>query len=161
VALAVPVLAGCSSSTATPSTTPPTTATTATAPGSLPATGSVDGLTLAVTSSPATGTVGHTAIQVTAVLKGAVNAGSLRFQVSDSPAGDQGKPASTQTVEVSKPGTYTMPRPYSPSRAGSWAVTVTYSPQDKQKSILSVSGQPPVAGQPAPFPQLVTVVTGG
>ena len=54
-----------------------------------------------------------------------------------------------------------MPVGFSPSAAGSWAVTVTYTPAQPGNSKLSVSGLPPVVGASAPFPQLVTLVKGG
>ncbi|MGA2835522.1 MAG: hypothetical protein ABSF84_02885 [Acidimicrobiales bacterium] len=168
--LSTVVLAGCSNSgtgstTTTGSSTRTTVAgsTTSTAPGlaNLPATGSVDGLTLSVTSSPRTGTVGQTTIKVTAVLRGLVKSAHLDFQVSDAPSATQGKPATNQVVTVSGPGTYSMPKSYSPTVAGNWAATVTYTPSSPKDSKLSVSGMPPVAGSSAPFPQLVTVVSAG
>jgi hypothetical protein len=54
-----------------------------------------------------------------------------------------------------------MPVGFRPNAAGSWAVTVRFSPVASTASKLSVSGLPPNAGASAPFPQLVTVVTGG
>jgi hypothetical protein len=62
-------------------------------------------------------------------------------------------------VQVSGPGRFPLPKPYKPSSAGHWAVTVTNTPKAIGKSSLSVSGQPPVAGSQPPFPQLVTVVS--
>ena len=162
LALALPVVAGCSSSGSSASTTTSTkgstTATTA-APSGLPATGSVDGFTLSVTSSPARGTAGHTTIVVRAVLSGAVKSGSLVFQVSKRAAADVGQPATNQRVTVKGPSTYAMPHPFSPSSAGAWASSVTFTPNRAGASKLNVSGLPPVAGAPAPFPQLITVVT--
>ena len=161
-ALALPVLAGCSSSgpsSATSTTKAGSSATTSTAPSGLPATGSVDGFTLSVTSSPATGTAGHTVIHITAVLKGTVKPATLEFQVSDRAAADAGRPATDQRMTVSAPGTYHLPHPFSPATAGSWASVVTFIPQQAGASRLSVSGLPPVAGALSPFPQLVTKVT--
>jgi len=168
LALALPILAGCSSSgtgaptstVRTPSSTTPTTAPATTDPSLLPATGSVDGYTLSVTSSPTSGTVGHTTIRVTAVLKGSVTPAHLDFQVSDGTSATSGTPATDQRVAVSGPGTYPLPTPFSPPSVGAWAVTVTFVPDHAGTSRLRVSGLPPVAGQPAPFPQLVTTVTG-
>ncbi|HEY5109562.1 MAG TPA: hypothetical protein VII96_08120 [Acidimicrobiales bacterium] len=163
LALALPVVAGCSSSGSSASTT--TTAkgstTTTGAPSGLPATGSVDGFTLSVTSSPAHGTAGHTTIIVRAVLTGAVKPATLVFQVSARAAADVGRPATEQRVTVTGPGTYPMPHPYSPSSPGAWASSVTFVPKQAGASKLSVSGLPPVAGAPSPFPQLITVVTAG
>jgi Tfp pilus assembly protein PilW len=116
---------------------------------------------MAVTSSPANGTIGHTTIRATAKLTGSVQPGTLTFQVSDQPSAETGKPATTQHVVVQKAGTYAMPLGFRPNAAGSWAVTVTFTPVSTTASKLSVSGLPPVTGQPAPFPQLVTVVHGG
>ena len=112
-----------------------------------------------MTSSPTSGTVGHTTIRVTAVLKGAVRAAHLEFQVSDaaSPA-RAGLPPTSAGGDG--PGTYPLPTPFAPPSAGSWAVTVTYVPDHAGTSRLSVSGLPPAPGQAAPFPQLVTTVTG-
>jgi len=165
--IALPVAAGCSSGSTASSTTqaPPTTAggagttTTGAAPAGLPATGSVDGYTLAVTSSPTTGTVGHTTIVVTAKLTGAVRPATLEFQVSDRAGADVGAPATDQRVTVNGPGTYSIPRAYTPTVAGNWAASVTYVPKPAGVSRLTVSGLPPVAGSASPFPQLVTVVT--
>jgi hypothetical protein len=95
------------------------------------------------------------------VLTGLVKPAKLDFQVSDAPSATQGKAATNQQVTVSKPGAYSMPTPYRPSVAGSWAVTVTYTPNSRKDSKLAVSGMPPVAGTSAPFPQLVTAVTAG
>ena len=148
--LALPLAAGCSSSGSTTTTAP-----------ALPATGSVDGYTMAVTSSPASGTIGHTTIRVTAVLTGKVPSATLAFQVSDQPSAQSGKPATSQRVTVRGPGTYRMPVGFRPNAAGSWAATVTFTPQAAGTSKLSVSGLPPVAGSSAPFPQLVTVVKAG
>jgi hypothetical protein len=161
VALILPVVAGCSSSgsDATTTTTAAGATTTTTGQPSLPATGSVDGVTLSVTSSPASGTVGHTVIRITAVLKGTVAPATLDFQVSNRAAATTGSPESDQRITVSGPGTYHLPHPYSPTSAGAWASTVTYIPKQAGASRLSVSGLPPVAGEPAPFPQLVTTVT--
>jgi hypothetical protein len=79
--------------------------------------------------------------------------------VSDSPSSDQGQPATDQPVSVTGPGTFTMPTPFSPPTAGSWAAGVVYSPNGTS-STISLSGLPPHVGAPVPFPQLVTVVTG-
>jgi len=164
--LALVTLAGCSSGPVTttskvpvPPSTTPTSAPATTDPTLLPATGSVDGFTLSVTSSPTSGTVGHTTIRVTAVLKGAVRPAHLQFQVSDAAAAGQARPATDQRLVVHGPGTYAMPTPFAPPSAGSWAVTVTYVPDRAGASRLTVSGLPPVPGQAPPFPQLVTKVT--
>lgn len=127
-------------------------------PTLLPATGSVEGFTLSVTSSPTSGTVGHTTIRITAVLKGAVRAAHLEFQLSEAAAGS-GRPATDQRLVVHGPGTYALPTPFAPPSAGSWAVTVTYVPDRAGTSRLSVSGLPPAPEQTPPFPQLVTRVT--
>ncbi len=168
LAFVLPVLAGCSSSGSaapsttvrTPTSTTPTTAPATTDPSLLPATGSVDGYTLSVTSSPTSGSLGHTTIRVTAVLKGSVRPAHLDFQVADGTSAASGTPATDQRVAVAGPGTYPLPTPFSPPTAGAWAVTVTFVPDHTGTSRLSVSGLPPAAGQPAPFPQLVTTVTG-
>jgi hypothetical protein len=164
--LALPLAAGCSNSgssatTTTATSNPAGSSTTTSGVPSLPATGSVDGFTMAVTSSPATGTIGHTVIRVKAVLTGTVQAGTLNFQVSDQPSAQSGKAKTSQNVPIHKVGTYTMPVGYRPNAAGSWAVTVTFTPASATASKLSVSGLPPVAGGSAPFPQLVTIVTAG
>ena len=161
LAVALPAVTGCSSSGSSASTTTSTkTSTTATtAPSGLPATGSVDGFTLSVTSSPARGTAGHTTIVVRAVLSGTVKPGSLVFQVSKRAAANEGQPATNQRVTITGPGTYSMPRSFSPSSAGSWASSVTFTPNQAGASKLNVSGLPPVAGAPTPFPQLITLVT--
>jgi hypothetical protein len=155
--------AGCSSSSSTPTTTtvPKPTTTTAPNPLDLPATGSVDGMTLSVTSSPLTGVAGKTTMHVTARLSGAVVASHLVFEISDAPSAESGKAATIQRISVSHPGTYTLPTAFRPSKAGNWAVTVTYAPTSAKKSKLSVSGLPPKVGLSAPFPQLVTVITAG
>jgi len=153
--VAMATLAGCSSS-SSPATTAPTTTS---AVLGLPATGSVDGVILSVTSSPRTGKVGATTITATAELKGTVSDATLRFAISSASSADKGKAASVQTVNVSGPGRFTLPKPYKPSSAGHWSVTVTYTPKAAGKSSLSVSGEPPVAGSQPPFPQLVTVVS--
>ena len=129
IALVVPLAAGCSSSpaTTTTTTTQPTASTggsTTTTVPALPATGSVDGVTLAVISSPATGTIGHTTIHVTAVLTGTVKGATLGFQVSDQPSAETGRPATSQHVVVQGPGTFRMPvgfkpRPRGPGRSPS------------------------------------------
>jgi hypothetical protein len=166
LALLVPVVAGCSSSgsssttTRAPATTQPSTTSTTFGPGDLPATGSVDGYTMAVHSSPKSGTVGQTTITVVAVLTGKVVAATLHFQVSDSASAATGKPATDQQVQVTGPGTFTIPKAFSPPTTGSWATTVVYLPKSATTSKLTVSGLPPVAGASAPFPQLVTTVTG-
>ena len=154
--------AGCSSSSSTSTTTTPK-VTTTTAPNStdLPATGSVDGVTLSVTSSPLTGVVGKTAMHVEAQLTGSVTASHLVFQISDAPSAESGKAAISQQISVSHPGTFPLPTAFHPSKAGNWAITVTYAPTSAKKSKLSVSGLPPKVGLPAPFPQLVTVITAG
>ncbi len=162
LALALPLAAGCSgSATTTTTTTHAAGSTTTSSAPALPATGSVDGFTMAVTSSPATGTIGHTAIQVTAVLTGSVKPATLTFQVSDQPSATSGKPSTSQRVVVHGPGTYRMPVGFRPDAAGSWAATVTFTPAASTASKLSVSGLPPVVGASAPFPQLVTVVKAG
>ena len=159
LAVALPVVTGCSSSGSSTSTTTSTKTTASSAPSGLPATGSVDGFTLSVTSSPAHGIAGHTTIVVRAVLSGTVKPGSLVFQVSKRAAADVGQPTTSQRVTVSGPGTYAMPHPFSPSSAGAWASSVAFTPNQAGASKLNVSGLPPVAGAPAPFPQLVTLVT--
>jgi hypothetical protein len=147
--------AGCSSSsTATTTTTAPN-------PLDLPATGSVDGVTLSVTSSPLTGVAGSTTMHVNAQLKGTVTSAHLEFQISDAPSAESGKAATTQQISVSHAGSFELPTPFKPSTAGNWAITVTYAPTSAKDSKLSVSGLPPKVGLPAPFPQLVTVVTAG
>ncbi len=166
LALAFPLLTGCSSSPSSATTTtrasvPASSTPTTSGVPSLPATGSVDGFTMAVTSSPNTGEIGHAVIHATAVLTGNVEPGTLDFQVSDQPSAESGKPATSQQVPVHRVGTYTMPVGFRPKAAGSWAVTVTFTPTSKTASKLSVSGLPPVAGGSAPFPQLVTIITAG
>ena len=99
-------------------------------------------------------------MRVTATLKGTVPSATLTFQISDSPSAEKSSAATSQHVSVTKAGTYPMPVPFKPTKAGSWAVTVTYSPKPAKDSRLSVSGLPPISGAPAPFPQLVTAVTG-
>ena len=161
VAVAPTVIAGCSSAApgATGTTRAPGSTTTTSAPTGLPATGSVDGFTLSVTMSPATGKVGHTSIVLRAVLKGAVKPATLEFQVSDRAAGDVGRPATDQHVSVTRPGTYNIPHPFSPTGPGTWASSVTFVPKQAGASKLTISGLPPVTGVPSPFPQLLTVVT--
>lgn len=160
LALSLPVVAGCSSSGSTASTTTQgSTPVTSAVPSGLPATGSVDGFTLSVTSSPARGIAGHTTIVVRAVLSGTVKPGSLVFQVSKRAAADEGQPSTNQRVAVTGPGSYTMPHSFSPSSAGAWASSVTFTPNQAGASKLNVSGLPPVAGAPSPFPQLITVVS--
>ena len=164
LALALPLAAGCSSSGSSATTTTRATAaggTTTTTTPALPATGSVDGFTMAVTTSPASGTLGHTTIRVTAVLTGAVKPATLTFEVSDQPSAQTGRPATSQKVTVHGAGTYRMPTGFAPTAAGSWASTVTFTPQAAGTSRLTVSGLPPTAGSSAPFPQLVTVVKAG
>ncbi len=164
VSVALMTAAGCSgASSATTTTTAPhtTTSTTGNNPLDLPATGAVDGVTLSVTSSPLTGTVGSTTMSVDVVLKGSVTAAHLEYQITDAPAADSGKPATSQQVSISHAGTYHLPTAFHPPKAGNWAVTVTYVPESAKDSTLSVSGLPPRVGLPAPFPQLVTVVTAG
>jgi hypothetical protein len=153
--------AGCSSSSSTSTTTtaPKSTTTTVPNPADLPATGSVDGVTLSVTSSPLTGVVGKTTMHVNAQLSGSVTAAHLLFQISDAPSAESGKAATSQQISVSHPGTFSLPTAFQPSKAGNWAITVTYAPTSAEKSKLSVSGLPPKVGLPAPFPQLVTVIT--
>ena len=166
--LALVVASGCSSSGSTstttlaPNTTRPEAAATTSTFGTsdLPATGSVDGITLAVTSSPTSGTVGQTTIRITAVLTGSVKPAYLYFEVSDRSSASAGTPATTQRVTVNGPGRFSMPTGFSPPRAGYWAATVVYAPRHAGTSKLTVSGLPPVAGVPPPFPQLVTTVTG-
>jgi len=158
LAVALPAVTGCSSSGSSASTTTSTKTTATAAPSGLPATGSVDGYTLSVTSSPARGTAGHTTIVVRAVLSGTVKPGTLEFQVSKRAAANEGQPATSQRVTVSGPGTYAMPHPFSPSSSGSWASSVTFTPNQAGASKLNVSGLPPVAGAPSPFPQLITLV---
>jgi hypothetical protein len=116
---------------------------------------------MAVTSTPASGTLGHTVIRVTAVLSGDVKPATLTFQVSDQPSATSGKPSTTQRVVVHGSGTYRMPVGFAPTAAGSWAATVTFTPQSTSTSKLSVSGLPPTVGSAPPFPQLVTTVKAG
>ena len=157
-ALTLPVVAGCSSSGSSTTTTAKASTTTAPVPSGLPATGSVDGYTLSVTSSPARGTTGHTTIIVRAVLTGTVKPATLVFAISSRASADAGPPAIKQRVTVKGPGTYSMPHPFSPASPGNWASSVTFVPDQAGASRLSVSGLPPVAGAPSPFPQLITVV---
>lgn len=159
LALTIPAVAGCSSSGSSTSTTAKGSTTTAPIPSGLPATGSVDGFTLSVTLSPARGTTGHTTIIVRAVLTGTVKPATLVFSVSSRASADAGRPATEQRVMVKGPGTFSMPRPFSPASPGNWASSVTFVPGQSGASRLSVSGLPPVAGVPSPFPQLVTVVS--
>ncbi len=162
LALASPVIAGCSSSsTSSTTTTKAGSATASTSAADLPATGSVNGMTLEVTSSPHKGTVGSTSITIKAVVKGTVTAAKLNFAVSSSASANKGQPATDQQVSITGPGTYTMPKAFSPTKAGNWASTVTYTPTATGNSTLSVSGLPPVPDSKPPFPQLVTVVTAG
>ena len=159
LALTLPAVASCSTSGSSTTTTAVGSTTTAPVPSGLPATGSVDGFTLSVTSSPARGTTGHTTIIVRAVLTGTVNPATLVFAVSSRASADAGRPAIEQRVTVKGPGTFSMPHPFSPASPGSWASSVTFIPNQSGASRLNVSGLPPVAGAPSPFPQLVTVVT--
>ena len=153
--------AGCSGSSSSSTTSSRPTPTTGAGPQQLPATGSVDGVTLSVLSSPLTGKVGATTIHVTATLSGKVTPSQLTFAISDAPSAETGAAATTQHVAVSHAGTWTLPKAFSPPKAGNWAVTVTYAPQNAKDSTLSVSGLPQAVGLQAPFPQLVTVVTSG
>jgi len=155
--------AGCSGSSSTPTTTttPKVTTTTAPNPLDLPATGSVDGVTLTVTSSPLTGVAGSTTMHVKAQLSGTVTAAHLVFEISSAASAESGRAATTQTLSVAHPGSFDLPTAFRPPKAGNWAVTVTYAPTSAKDSKLSVSGLPPRVGLPAPFPQLVTVVTAG
>ena len=105
LALAFPLLTGCSSSRSSATTTtrasvPAGSTPTTSGVPSLPATGSVDGFTMAVTSSPTTGEIGHAVIHATAVLTGNVKPGTLDFQVSDQPSAESGKPATSQKVPI-------------------------------------------------------------
>jgi hypothetical protein len=161
--MALATAAGCSSSSSASSTTttPSSTTTTVPNPLDLPATGSVDGVTLSVTSSPLTGVAGSTTMKVRAALTGAVTSAHLTFQISSASAADTGQAATSQQISVSHPGTFELPTAFRPPKAGNWAVTVSYAPTSSKDSKLSVSGLPPKAGLPAPFPQLVTVVTAG
>ena len=167
LSVALVTAAGCSSSPSTTSTTttaPHATTTTVATPANpldLPATGAVDGVTLSVTSSPLTGTVGSTTMSVTVQLKGSVVPAHLEYQITDAAAAGTGKAATSQRQSVSRAGSYHLPTAFHPPTAGNWAVTVTYAPESAKKSELSVSGLPPRVGLPAPFPQLVTVVTAG
>jgi hypothetical protein len=164
LAAALATAAGCSSSSTastTTSTAQKSTTTTVPNPADLPATGSVDGVTLSVTSSPLTGVTGSTTMDVKVQLKGAVTPAHLEFQISDAPSAQSGKAATTQQLSVSHAGSYQLPTAFHPSTAGNWAVTVTYAPTSSRYSKLAVSGLPPRVGLPAPFPQLVTVVTAG
>ncbi len=164
LSVALATASGCSSSSTTTTTTvarPTTTTTTTTNPLDLPATGAVDGVTLSVMSSPLTGTVGSTTMSVSVVLKGAVVPAHLEYQITDAASAGSGRAATSQVQSVSRAGSYHLPSAFRPPSAGSWAVTVTYAPESARKSKLSVSGLPPRVGLPAPFPQLVTVVTAG
>lgn len=160
-AVAPMVIAGCSSAApgATATTRAPGSTTTTMAPTGLPASGSVDGVTLSVTLTPATGKVGHTTIVIRAVLKGTIKPATLEFQVSDHAAADVGRPATDQHISVSGPGTYAIPHPFAPRSAGTWASSVIFLPKQAGASKLTISGLPPVTGVPSPFPQLLTIVT--
>lgn len=156
LAAAATVVAGCSTS-SNPSTS--TNGSPTTSPFvDMPATGSVNGMILTVTRSPQKGSVGKTAISIKAELKGDVKAAKLTFSVSNNPSASKGKPATSQQVYITGPGSYMMPKPFIPRKAGNWASTVTYAPTSSVHSTLSVSGLPQVVGSTSPFPQLVTVV---
>jgi hypothetical protein len=157
LALTLSAVAGCSSSGSSASTTAAGSTATGPVPSGLPATKSVDGFTLSVTSSPTRGTTGHTTVIVRAVLTGTVKPATLALCVLVWASADAGWPASEQRVTVKGPGTYPMPHPFSPDSPGSWAPSVTFVPNQSGASRFSVSGLPPVAGSPSPFPQLVTV----
>lgn len=161
VTAALVTAAGCSSSStdSTTTTAPKVTTTTVPNPLDLPATGSVDGVTLSVLSSPLTGVAGSTTMQVKVTLTGKVTPSHLQFQISSAASAESGHAATTQQISVSQPGTFDLPTAFKPPTAGNWAVTVTYAPTSAKDSKLSVSGLPPKVGLPAPFPQLVTVVT--
>ena len=163
LAAALVTAAGCSSSSTSSTTTtaPKPTTTTVPNPLDLPATGSVDGVTLSVTSSPLTGVAGSTTMHVKAQLTGVVTAAHLVFQISDAPSAESGRAATTQQITVSHPGSFDLPTAFTPPKAGNWAITVTYAPTSVKDSKLSVSGLPPKVGLSAPFPQLVTVITAG
>ena len=154
--LAVLALGACSSGSKDADAT--TTTTLSKAFDKLPATASVNGAILEVTSTPRTGKAGKTSIEVNAVLKGTVAAGTLRFDVTDQPTSATGKPVSTQSVPVAGPGRVRMPKAVPATSAGRWAVTVTFDPDAEGASTFSVSGVPPVADAAPPFPQLVTLV---
>jgi len=152
---------GCSSSSKDKGDPPGTTSTTlSTAFNKLPATASVNGAVLEVTSTPREGKVGKTAIKASAVLKGSVQPGTLRFDVSDQPDATTGKPVfSSQSVKVPSAGQFSMPDAVKATRAGRWSVTVTFTPDAQGNSTFSVSGLPPIPETAPPFPQLVTVVS--
>ena len=149
--------AACGSSSSTPSTT--TSHSSGTSVLDLPATGSVGGVILEVTSSPRTGKAGSAKITSKATLKGTVGPGSLKFALTTTPADGSKKPVDVQSVSVASAGTFSLPKAYSPATPGNWAVTVTYDPKDSAQPSLSVSGQPPLKGAKPPFPQLVTLIS--
>jgi len=145
--------AGCSSSSSTSTTTtaPKSTTTTAPNPLDLPATGSVDGVTLSVTSSPLTGVAGKTTMHVNAQLTGSVTSSHSSSRSPTHLRGiRQGRhhPADLRLPRRDLP----LPTAFHPSKAGNWAVTVTYAPTSAKKSKLSVSGMPPRWVCPRPSP---------
>lgn len=158
---AVLLISGCSSSSEDKGDSPDTTSTTLSqAFNKLPATASVNGTVLEVTSTPRSGKVGKTVIKASALLKGTVQPGTLRFDVSDQPDATTGKPVfASQSVKVSSADRYPMPNPVKATRAGRWSVTVTFTPDAQGSSTFSVSGLPPIPETAPPFPQLVTVVS--
>jgi len=155
------LISGCSSSSKDKGDSPGTTSTTlSTAFNKLPATASVNGAVLEVTSTPRSGKVGKTFIKASASLKGSVQPGTLRFDVSDEPDATTGEPVfASQSVKVSSADRYPMPNPVKATRAGRWSVTVTFTPDAQGSSTFSVSGLPPIPETAPPFPQLVTVVS--
>ena len=147
----------CGTSTSMPPTT--TSHSSSTSVLDLPATGSVGGVILEVTSSPRAGKAGSAQITSKATLKGTVGPGALKFALTTTPADGSKKPVDVQSVSVASAGTFSLPKAYSPSTPGHWAVTVTYDPKDSAQPSLSVSGQPPLKGAKPPFPQLVTMIS--
>jgi len=163
-ALTLVLLAGCSSSSSSSTTSTTSTSNSSktypvdTVPNVLPATGSVNGVTVAVVSTPAKGNVGLT-MNVTATINGTVHPSTLDFQITDAAYFGKGKPATNQSLTVNGPGVYKMPKGFKPPSAGTWSVTVNYQPTDKKYSSLSISGLPQTEGGKPPFPQLQTIVT--
>jgi hypothetical protein len=98
---------------------------------------------LSATSEPRSGALGSTSISATATLTGigSTQTGSLEFDISEGPY-NEGQPSSVESVAVSGPGTYAMPNPYKPDRAGSWYVSVDFGFTSGPGSGLEVSGMP-------------------
>jgi hypothetical protein len=114
---------------------------------------------LSATSEPRSGALGNTSIGATATLVGigSTQTGSLEFDVSEGPY-NEGQPASVESVDVSGPGTYAMPNPYRPDRAGTWYVSVTFGFTSGPGSGLEVSGMPSPTNV-HPDPDLATTIT--